>query len=168
MTFWANTETGEVISTQEMIASHPNTIFPIPFEPVDGYVQLEETLPSYDPAIQKLIYSSTATEVNGKWTREITVIDLTPVERRALLPDSCTPAQGLVALFALKSITEGDIHTAIAGITDPVDRYTAQIAFTKATEWRRGSPSVQMLAALLGLSEGDLDVLFSYAATVTI
>lgn len=84
------------------------------------------------------------------------------------IPDVCTPAQGLVALFALKSITEADITSAIAAIPDPVDRYTAQIAFSKATEWKRGSPSVQMLAGLLQLSEADLDSLFTYAVGVQV
>ena len=84
------------------------------------------------------------------------------------IPEVCTPAHGLVALFALKGITEADIQTAIADIPDPVQRYTAQIAFSKATEWRRGSPSVQMLAGLLQLSEADLDDLFVYAVTVTV
>lgn len=84
------------------------------------------------------------------------------------IPDVCTPAQGLVALFALKSITEADIQAAIEGIPDQVDRYTAQIAFNKATEWRRESPSVQMLASLMSLTETDLDNLFTYAVGVQV
>ena len=78
----------------------------------------------------------------------------------------CSPAQGIVALFAVKQITEADVNAAIAGITDPVARYTAQIAFARATEWRRDSAAMQQLAALLGLTEQDLDALFIFAATV--
>ncbi|MGB3069394.1 MAG: hypothetical protein WBC18_12640, partial [Ottowia sp.] len=84
------------------------------------------------------------------------------------IPEVCSPAQGLVALFALKGITEDDIHAVIASIADPVQRYTARIAFTKATEWRRGSQSVQTLAGLLSLTEGDLDELFMYAPGVNV
>lgn len=83
-------------------------------------------------------------------------------------PQVCSPAQGLVALFALKQITEADVSAAITGITDPVSRYTAQIAFARATEWRRDSAAMQMLASLLGLTESDLDALFAFAVTVAV
>ena len=81
---------------------------------------------------------------------------------------ACSPAQGLVALFAIKQITESDVNAAIAGITDSVARYTTQIAFARATEWRRDSASMQQLAALLGLTEADLAALFEFAVTVAV
>lgn len=84
------------------------------------------------------------------------------------LTTQCTPAQGLVALFALKQITEADIQTAIEGISDPIEKYTAQIAFKRAVTWERQSASIQTMAALLSLSEKDLDDLFAYAATVKV
>lgn len=80
----------------------------------------------------------------------------------------CTPAQGLVALFAMKKITEDDIHSAIEGISEPVEKYTAQIAFKRAVTWDRQSASIQAMADLLSLSEKDLDDLFSYAVTVQV
>ena len=83
-------------------------------------------------------------------------------------PDTCSPAQGLVALYALKQITEADVNATIAAITDPVARYTSQIAFARATEWRRDSASMQQLATLLGLTESDLDALFALAVTVAV
>ena len=83
-------------------------------------------------------------------------------------PTVCSPAQGLVALFAIKQITEANVNATIAAITDPVARYTAQIAFARATEWRRDSASIQQLSALLGLTESDLDALFAFAVKVTV
>lgn len=83
-------------------------------------------------------------------------------------PIICSPAQGLVALFAVKQITESDVNDAIAAITDPVARYTAQVAFARATEWKRDSVSIQQLSALLGLAESDLDALFEFAVTVAV
>lgn len=80
----------------------------------------------------------------------------------------CSPAQGLVALFAIKQITESDVNATIAAITDPVARYTSQVAFARATEWRRDSASIQQLAALLGLTESDLDALFAFAVKVAV
>ena len=83
-------------------------------------------------------------------------------------PQTCTPAQGLIALYALKSLTEKDIATAIAAIPDPVQRYSAQIGYTRATTWERSSATMQAMAALLGLSESDLDALFVYAGGVAL
>ena len=83
-------------------------------------------------------------------------------------PQTCTPAQGLIALYALKSLTEKDIATAIAAIPDPVQRYSAQIGYTRATTWERASATMQAMAALLGLSESDLDALFVYAGGVAL
>ena len=102
----------------------------------------------------------------GRW-RLAEVQDVhTPVTPAT--PQTCSPAQGLVALFAIKQITEDDVTATIAAITDPVARYTSQVAFARATEWRRDSASIQHLAALLGLTESDLDALFAFAVTVAV
>lgn len=102
----------------------------------------------------------------GKWRLAEVQDVLTPPTPAT--PTVCSPAQGLVALFAIKQITESDVTATIAAITDPVLRYTSQIAFARATEWRRDSVSVQQLAALLGLTEADLDALFEFAVTVAV
>lgn len=83
-------------------------------------------------------------------------------------PTSCTPSQGLIALYALKQITEQDIFDAIAQIPDPVQRYTATIGYQRATTWQRGSATMATLAQLLGLNSADLDALFAYAAEVAV
>lgn len=81
---------------------------------------------------------------------------------------SCSPAQGLVALYAVKGITEADILSAIDSIPDAVQRYSAQIGYSRATTWEKESPTMQAMIALLGLSETEVDDLFSFAATVKI
>lgn len=83
-------------------------------------------------------------------------------------PKTCTPAQGLVALFALKNITEDNVLAAIDQIPDPVQQYTAKIGYQRATTWERNSPTMQAMAGLLQLTEDDLDALFSYAVTVQV
>lgn len=90
-----------------------------------------------------------------------------PVEPPHVVPSQVTPAQGLMALFVLKDITEDDILAAIDGIEDATMRYQAQIAYKKATTWDRASITMQTLAGLLGLTEADLDELFTLAATYT-
>ena len=102
----------------------------------------------------------------GKW--RLAEVQDVPAEPAPATPTVCSPAQGLVALFAIKQITESDVNATIAAITDPVARYTAQIAFARATEWRRDSASIQQLATLLGLTESDLDALFAFAVTVAV
>ena len=102
----------------------------------------------------------------GKW--RLAEVQDVPAEPAPATPSVCSPAQGLVALFALKQITESDVTATIAAITDPVARYTSQVAFARATEWRRDSVSIQQLAALLELTESDLDALFEFAVKVTV
>ena len=102
----------------------------------------------------------------GKW--RLAEVQDVPTPPTPATPTVCSPAQGLVALFAIKQITESDVNTTIAAITDPVARYTSQVAFARATEWRRDSASIQQLAALLGLTESDLDALFAFAVTVAV
>lgn len=91
-----------------------------------------------------------------------------PAPTPAPVPTSCTPAQGLIALYALKQITEQDIIDAIAQIPDPVQRYTATIGYQRATTWERGSATMATMAQLLGLTDADLDALFAYAAEVAV
>ena len=102
----------------------------------------------------------------GAWRLAETQDVLTPPTPAT--PTVCSPAQGLVALFAIKQITESDVNATIAAITDPVLRYTSQVAFARATEWRRDSVAIQQLATLLGLTETDLDALFAFAVTVAV
>ena len=102
----------------------------------------------------------------GKW--RLAEVQDVPAEPAPATPSVCSPAQGLVALFAIKRITESDVNATIAAITDPVLRYTSQVAFARATEWRRDSVSIQQLATLLGLTESDLDALFAFAVTVAL
>lgn len=84
------------------------------------------------------------------------------------VPRSCAPAQGLVALYAVKQITEDDIRTVIDGITDPVTRYTAKIGYERATVWEEGSPTMQMMQAAFNLSDSDMGELFDYAVQVKV
>lgn len=100
------------------------------------------------------------------------LIPITEEEMRELtapkvtVPQTCTPGQGLVALFALKGITEEGLLGRIDTLPDPVASYTAQIAYSRSTIWERSSQTVQTMAQLMSLTESDLDQLFTYAVTV--
>ncbi|MDH1337608.1 hypothetical protein N5D77_26485 [Comamonas thiooxydans] len=101
---------------------------------------------------------------------EIVKPETTPTtpEQPKAAPTTCTPAQGLVALFAIKRITEDDVLAKIASIPDEVQRYTVKIGYQRATTWERGSPAMQTMAQLLQLSDSDLDELFTYAKGVAV
>lgn len=83
-------------------------------------------------------------------------------------PTTCTPAQGYVALYALKSVTKQMLYEAVDQIPDPVQKYIAQIGLEHTSEWRRESATMRAVAQLLSLTEQDLDDLFAYAAGVEI
>lgn len=104
--------------------------------------------------------------VDGAWKLED--IPKPPESPPPEKPKVCSPAQGLVALFAIKRITEDDVLAAIAHIPDEVQRYTVKIGYQRATTWERGSPAMQTMAQLLQLSESDLDELFVYAVGVAV
>lgn len=112
----------------------------------DGWVTMVSERPT----------TSHVATVSGEWVET--------VEK----PTNCTPAQGLVALFSVKNITEADILTAIENISNPLDKYICQIGYTRATEWERGSDSFQRIAELLNLTEEDINTLFDIAVTVKV
>lgn len=112
----------------------------------------------------------TRMRIAGVWV-QVPDADVPPLPepaQPAIAPRTCTPAQGLVALFAVKQITEDDVHAGIAAISDPVERYTAQIGFKRATEWQEDSQTMQLVQAMLQLSAQDMRELFDYAQTVRV
>ena len=125
-----------------------------------------ETLNSEGAVVNVIVADEAFAEAQhpGAWR----VADVQDVPAEPATPTVCSPAQGLVALFAIKQITESDVNATIAAITDPVARYTSQVAFARATEWRRDSAAMQQLAALLGLTESDMDALFEFAVKVAV
>lgn len=99
---------------------------------------------------------------------ELEAMEIIESQKQVELINTCTPAQGLVALFALKQITEEHILDAISQIPDPIQKYTARIGYQHATTWERNSPTMMAMAQLLQLSEQDLDELFTYAVSVQV
>lgn len=121
--------------------------FPVPTG--DDWIEMHEPQPAPH-------YVAKVIDGVGVWVK--------PVEKHT----RCTPAQGLVALFIVKNITEADIITAIENISNPLDKYICQIGYTRATEWERESDSFQRIAELLNLTEKDINTLFDIAVTVKV
>ncbi len=121
--------------------------------PADWMVRAGVIAPAYDNQTQGLFWR------DGAWVVADVVPEPEPV------PGEVSPAQGLMALHALKGITEDDVLAAIDTIEDPTLKYQAQIAYSKATSWQRVSVTMQTTAALLNLTEKDMDDLFTLAVT---
>lgn len=165
--------TGEEISFAQLKERFPLTLFPegfaADFEDYAAVQQVDQ--PAHDPTTHKVV-GLPPVETDGVWLQQWSVVPLTQQEiddaRRAQVPQSCTAAQGERALFDLRGITDADVLAAIDQIPDADNRYRASSAYQRATEWRRDSETTQTLAAILSLSESDMDELFTYAPTVRV
>lgn len=73
-------------------------------------------------------------------------------------------AQGKIAL--MQSGLWDDALAAVDAIEDPTQKMVAQVALNEATEWKRGSPTMQMLSGKLGLTETQMDDLYSAAQAI--
>ena len=156
------------------IASHPAANGPV-FPPVGGLEfawARESRYPTDVPEFFGTCPDESDTQIDGVLgvysQADWETMRADEMAARNPAPQTCTPAQGLVALYALHGITEQQINDAIAAIPDPVERYTAQIGYSRATEWRSDSPTMLALAALLGLDDTQLDALYAYAAGVAL
>ena len=142
-------EKGDVIETQVYCQSfHPTQIY-----------MLRAKAAEYDTSLEEY------EQILADWVNSYVPEPPVPVEP---VPRSCTPAQGLVALYAVKGITEDDIRTVIDSIPDPVTRYTAKIGYERATVWEEGSSTMQMMQAAFNLSYSDMGELFDYAVQVKV
>jgi hypothetical protein len=78
-------------------------------------------------------------------------------------PKVVTMRQARLALLQAGKLA--DVDAAILALPSP-DKETAQISWEYATEVRRDSALMQQLATAIGLTEADLDSLFTQAVTL--
>ena len=80
---------------------------------------------------------------------------------------SAFQAQAAMAMAQAKGITDFDllakVQQIVAGAPDPM----VQIAWNKAAEFRRDSPTILSLAEQVPLTSNQLDQLFELAATIS-
>lgn len=164
-----NTQTGEYpISFAQLRAAYPLTMFPEGFSEVFGdYAPVHTTTrPVYDTATHKAVELPPVL-MDGQWHQAWDVVPLTTEEidaaRRAMVPQSCTRRQGRLALLQAGYLDA--VETAIAAITDQVQRMSAQIEY-EADTWERGNAFLQAMWAQLGGTPDELDALFMSAVTL--
>lgn len=164
-----NTQTGEYpISFAQLRAAHPLTMFPEGFAEAFGdYAPVHTTTrPVYDTATHKAVELPPVL-IEGQWHQAWDVAPLSPEEiaaaRAASVPQSCTRRQGRLALLQAGLLAA--VETAIAAITDPVQRMSAQIEY-EADTWERANAFLQAMWAQLGGTPDELDELFMSAVTL--
>lgn len=100
-------------------------------------------------------------ERSGEWWQTWTSRDLTAAEKRSTM--SVTMRQARMALLQQNKLA--DVATAIAAMPDG-QREAAEIEWEYGSTVLRLSPLVVSLGPALGLSEDDLDNLFTIAETL--
>lgn len=160
------TDTGaERYTITDLRRAYPQILFPavpslIELATYGVYPVTLTAQPAYDQATQT-VEESTPVQIDGVWTQQWNVRDLTPEELKSRIPQEVTALQGLLAIDAAG--LSGAYET---WANDP-DRTFAQRAFIqRAQTWRRDDPTLQGAAEALGLTEAQLDDLFTLAATL--
>jgi poly-gamma-glutamate capsule biosynthesis protein CapA/YwtB (metallophosphatase superfamily) len=80
---------------------------------------------------------------------------------------SAFQAQAAMAIAQAKGITDFDLLAKVQQIVSAAPDPMVQIAWNKAAEFRRDSPTILALAASVPLTSDQLDQLFELAATIS-
>lgn len=122
------------------------------------YTVTPAPMPSFDVRTQDV--SEAAPQlVDGVWTQQWVVRELTPQEIDARTPVVVSMRQARLALLAAGLLDQ--VSTAMAGASTE-----AQIEWEYATEVRRDSPLVISMAGSLGLTDGQVRDLFWAASAL--
>lgn len=144
---------------------YPNTSFPsvLSNELLADYevYPVTSTLPpDYDFSTQTVTEAAPAL-LDGTWTQQWAVRDLTAEELKARVPQAVARLQARLVLIGV-----GLWDAVTAYFQDP-GRTAVELAFWEdAQTWRRDDATLIAAATALGLSEAQLDALFVQAVTL--
>jgi hypothetical protein len=85
-------------------------------------------------------------------------------QAEAAKPKAVTARQAHEALIR-KGLAD-NIRNAIAGIPDPVEQAVADNWFNRSNSFERDNETLKAISKAIGLTAGDVDNLFAYAATL--
>jgi hypothetical protein len=85
-------------------------------------------------------------------------------QAQAAKPKAVTARQAHEALIR-KGLAD-NIRNAIAGIPDPVEQAVADNWFNRSNSFERDNETLKSISSAIGLTAGDVDNLFAYAATL--
>lgn len=92
-------------------------------------------------------------------------LDPPPVPPPPAPPPSLSRRQLLLALLSI-GVTADMVAAEIEAIADPIERAAAMIEWTAASSYERDHPLVVDLAAAFGLPAGQVDDLWTWAASL--
>lgn len=166
----ANTVIKYPYSLGDMLADNPTVSFAqaVSLEAAaeyDTFLVEEIPTPSYDPITQNLI-ATNPDFVGGVWVQTWAVENATPAEIAQRLEQKrqlmiVSPLQAKVELLERELLDE--VEAVIVASGDPV----VQLAWNSATEMKRLSPLVLMIAAEMEWDDAYLDDLFAEASKRT-
>jgi hypothetical protein len=151
---------------EDLQADHPNTCFMSPLVPaaLDEFGVAEVALvnkPAADSGYK--VVEGTPALVNGAWTQTWEQVELTPEEIAARIPRVVTMRQARLALLGAGLLL--DVDAAIDNLSEPA-KSAARIEWEYSGEVHRDKALVQALAPALGLTDAQLDQLFTTAGAL--
>lgn len=158
------------VSESEIRFAYPNTSFANPFVAPDEYQYVFPIpQPAYDPVLQYAREIDPVKTIKGTWEQRWEVIKkyatkaeedaAIEADRKAKVPQVVTPRQAKLALLQANLLTS--VEAAIAQSSRAV-----QIEWEYATDFKRDWPTLATMQAALGLTDRQLDDLFTLAATL--
>ena len=164
---YINTTTLYTASEADIRAANPNTSFPVPFVPPEGYEFVFAAPAVYDPVTQYATEGTPVLTVKGHYEQSWVITDKSAeviaaeaeVKRIAAIPASVSPRQIRMALTAagLRESVEGAV---LAGDQNLKDWWLFSTAFD------RSNPQVNGMGVALGVASEALDDLWTLAATL--
>lgn len=163
-------ETGAVIFQDEFRRLHNDTSFPADITPdLLNEFGADQVFEGHQPTLSNTQYSFYAgvEQIGSQWFTKYEAREYTTEELQARLEQQrasmvCSPYQGKAALFQAGLLD--DVESLIANsATDTLTK----LAWSNATEWKRLSPMIVSLSSALGLTDSQIDDLFTEAAKVT-
>lgn len=148
--------TQETITFKQLRETYYNVAFPkdlknADLSEYDAAVVATDPMPEYDPSTE-VPELSEPTLIEGQWRRTWTV-EPKPV----VIPSSVTMRQARLQLLAMGLLD--DVNTAVQSLSP-----AAQIEWAYATQVNRSSDFVAQMAALLEMTETDLNDFFVEAS----
>jgi len=175
---YINTQTLVQLSESEIRALNPNTSYPTPFIAPTGYAYIfPAPQPVHNPVTQFVQQATPELTVLGHWEQRWTVVELyanqedkdaaiaadTEAKRLAAVPQVVTMRQARLALLGAGLLP--GVAAAINALSSP-QKEAAQIEWEYSQTVERNRGFVLLLGAALGLTELQLDNLFTQAAAL--
>lgn len=126
-------------------------------------------IPSDAVEVEVDVFNRSIEETDGVWKRDPKTkkIGKHPhAKPKPTVPEQVSRAQGKIAL-----ITAGlwpDVLAHVEAMTDPTEKALAEVALNDTTHWRRDSSTMQTIAKAVGVSEKQMDVLFTEASKIAL